>query len=142
MTSLLEACRSKKFIPEEILKYCNMDEMGFLTPGTTKDYDDVYDVGTERSVTLMSHASRLAHTNTKFVNVVSVLEGFKTKDLPNLLCECDKVLILLPSVNTGEEIGARDLASLLTKTLGKERISVCYAEDINDDYLATGRLVV
>ena len=142
MTSLLEACRSKKFMPDEILKYCNMDETGFLTPGTTKDYDDVYDAGTERSVTLMHHAASLAHTNTKFVNVVSVLEGFKTKELPNLLCECDKVLILLPSVDTGEEIGARDLTSLLTKTLGKERLSICYAEDINDEFLSPGRLVV
>ena len=41
---------------------------------------DVYDAGTERSVTLMHHAASLAHTNTKFVNVVSVLEGFKTKE--------------------------------------------------------------
>ena len=142
MTSLLEACRSRKFKPDEILKYCNMDDMGFLTPGTTKDYDDVYDAGTERSITLMSHAASLAHTNTRFVNVVSVIEGFKTKDLPNLLCDCDKVLILLPSADAGEEIGARDLSALLTRTLGRERVSICYCEEENIDSLPIGRLVV
>ena len=63
MTSLLEACRSKKFEPEDILKYCNMDDSGFLTPGSCRNNDDVYDIGVSRSMTLMNHAADLAHSN-------------------------------------------------------------------------------
>ena len=147
MTSLLEACRSKKFIPEDILKYCNMDESGFLTPGGTTDFDDVYDLGTERSITLLNHAANLTHSHLSFTNVVAVVEGFKTKELPELLSCCDKVSILLPDRSDTEDIGAQDLISLLTRTLGRERVSVYYADDIlgpdeSDDSLIQRSLVV
>ena len=100
MTSLLEACRSRKFAPEDILKYCNMDNLGFLTPGCCKGYDDVYDLGIGRSITLMDHAANLVHSKGRFVNVLAITEGFKTKELPELLCNCDKVYILLPGRST------------------------------------------
>ena len=144
MTSLLEACRSKKFVPEDILKYCNMDDLGFLTPGCSKGYDDVYDLGIGRSITLMDHAANLAHSTARFVNVIAVTEGFKTKELPELLCNCDRVFVLLPGRSTAEEIGAKDLISILTKALGQERIDVRYAEDILsvEDHPGNGRLAV
>ena len=147
MTSLLEACKSKRFVPEDILKYCNMDDMGFLTPGSTAGHDDVYDLGIRRSGTLLDHASRLAHSRTGSSNVLAVVEGFRTMDLPELLCSCDMVYILLPSKSTGEIAGAKDLIALLTKTLGRERITVCYADnsaelDKNDSEEAGRRLVV
>ena len=129
MTALLQDCRSRRFVPEDILKYCNMDDSGFLTPGSCKNNDDVYDLGIERSLTLMHLASDLAHSNIRFVNVISVIEGFRTKDLPDLLSGCDRVYILLPARNAGEDIGAKDLISQLTKVLGKECVSVCYEED-------------
>ena len=147
MTGLLEACRSKKFDPEDILKFCNMDESGFLTPGTTKDYDDVYDLGTARSVTLINHAASLAHSKGRTVNVLNVIEGFRTKELPELLSVCDKITLLFPSVNEAEETGTQDLIALLTRTLGKERLSVRYSEEFlpsekYDDTLPPRRLVV
>lgn len=126
MTSLLEACRSRKFNPEDILKYCNMDEYGFLTPGSTKGFDDVYDLGVERSITLINHAASLAHSSSRFSNVITVIEGFRTKDLPELLSSCDKVYLLLPTASS-EDIGSRELIALLTKALGGERISVFYS---------------
>ena len=129
MTSLLEACTSRKFVPEDILKYCNIDDSGFLTPGSCKENDDVYDLGINRSIALMNHAADLAHSNIQFVNILAVIEGFKSKDLPELLSGCDKVYILLPAKNSGEDIGTRGLISTLTGTLGQERISVAYAED-------------
>ena len=132
MTALLDACRSRKFMPEDILKYCNMDDSGFLTPGTTTNNDDVYDLGLTRSVTLMDHAAELAHSKTSFVNVIAVIEGFRTKDLPELLCRTDKVILLMPAKDAGEDIGAQDLIKLLNRTLGSERVSVKYAEDYND----------
>ena len=147
MTSLLEACKSKKFEPEDILKYCNMDDSGFLTPGSCLNNDDVYDIGVSRSMTLMNHAADLAHSNKRFVNVIAVVEGFRTNDLPELLSSWDKVTILLPAVNAGEDIGSKDLIAQLTKALGRERISVFYADDIKDpgvldDSLAPRRQVV
>lgn len=147
MTSLLEACRSKKFEPEDILKYCNMDDSGFLTPGSCMNNDDVYDIGVSRSMTLMNHAANLAHSNRRFVNVVAVVEGFRSNDLPELLSSCDHVTILLPAINAGEDIGSKDLIAQLTKALGRERISVFYADDIKDpgilDYrLSLGRQAV
>ena len=91
-------------MPEDILKYCNMDDSGFLTPGSCKNNDDVYDLGIERSTALMNHASDLAHSRQIFVNVLAVVEGFRTADLPGLLAGCDKVFILLPAKNASEDI--------------------------------------
>lgn len=130
MTALLQDCRSRRFVPEDILKYCNMDDSGFLTPGSCRNNDDVYDLGIERSLTLIHLASDLAHSKVRFVNVVSIIEGFKTKDLPDLLSSCDRVYILLPARNAGEDIGAKELISVLTKVLGKECVFICYAEDL------------
>lgn len=147
MTALLEACKSKKFVPDDILKYCNMDDSGFLTPGSTVNYDDVNDLGTARSVILMHHAARLTHTCDRYINVLAVLEGFRTKDLPDLLSECDKAYILLPAKNAIEDMGSKDLIAMLTRTLGHERIEVYYAEeqpsgDIFSEDLHQRRLVV
>ncbi|MBQ6017596.1 MAG: hypothetical protein IKH82_08780 [Clostridiales bacterium] len=147
MTSLLEACRSKKFAPEDILKYCNMDDYGFLTPGSTTNCDDIYDAGIERSKTLISHAANLAHSNNRLVNVLTVIEGFRTKDLPELLCSCDKVSILLPAQSSEEGIGASELITMLTQTLGRERVYVYYANKPSDsdnpeDDIDNRRLVV
>ena len=147
MTSLLEACKSKKFVPKDILKYCNMDESGFLTPGSCMNNDDVYDIGVSRSMTLINHAANLAHSNKRFVNVIAVVEGFRTNDLPELLSSCDMVTILLPAINAGEDIGTKELIAQLTKALGRERISVFYADDIKgpdilDDSLSPRRQVV
>jgi hypothetical protein len=147
MTALLDACRSRKFAPEDILKYCNMDDSGFLTPGSTKNNDDVYDLGITRSITLMNLASDLAHSKTRFVNVIAVIEGFRTNDLPDLLSSTDKVILLMPAKDAGEDIGAKDLIELLSRTLGSERVSVTYAEDLKDagildDSLAPRRQVV
>ena len=130
MTSLLEACRSRKFVPEDILKYCNMDDSGFLTPGSTANYDDVNDLGLNRSVTLMRHAAALVHSRTRAVNALAVLEGFRTKDLPDLLSECDKTYILLPAKNAVEDLGSKDLITMLMKSLGHERIEVYYTQDL------------
>jgi hypothetical protein len=77
----------------------------------------------------MDLASDLAHSRQLFANVLAVVEGFRTADLPGLLAGCDKVIILLPAKNASEDIGARDLITMLTKVLGKERISIRYAED-------------
>ena len=147
MTALLEACQSRKFVPEDILKYCNMDDSGFLTPGSTKNFDDVYDLGISRSTKLMYHAADLAHSKMRSVNVLAVVEGFRTMDLPELLASCDKVSILLPARSVGEDIGARELISLLTRTLGRERIAVYYAEDLHTtdektDSAVCGRMAV
>ena len=128
MTALLEACRSRKFKPEDILKYCNMDDSGFLTPGSTANYDDINDLGTGRSVTLMRHAEKLAHSFSRAVNIFAVLEGFRIKDLPELLAGCDMVYILLPSPNAAEDLGSQDLITMLMKTLGRERVYVYYAD--------------
>lgn len=147
MTSLLEACRSRKFKPEDILNFCNMDELGFLTPGSCKNNDDVYDLGISRSITLMNHAANLAHSNTSFINVIAILEGFRSDDLPELLSCCDSVIILLPARDTGEDLGARVLINSLTKILGRERITVRYADDLTrekelDDSFGQRRQVV
>ena len=48
MTGLLEDCVSKRFEPDDILKYCSRNSMGFLTPGAVKNEDDVYDLGSTR----------------------------------------------------------------------------------------------
>ena len=147
MTALLEACKQKRFIPEDILKYCNMDDYGFLTPGSTANYDDVYDLGVGRSITLINHAADLAHSRNRSVNVLAVMEGFRTNDLPELLANCDKVYILLPARNAAEDLGARELINLITRTLGQERISVYYAEDFTthrsaEENIVQRRLVV
>jgi len=147
MTSLLEACRSRKFRPEDILKYCNLDDYGYLTPGSTINYDDVYDLGIQRSAALMQHAASLTRSNHGVINVVAVIEGFRSGELPELLCSCDKVFILLPAQNNIEDPGTGQLITLLTKILGHERLEVIYSGNNTDSDTAygtdsPGRLVV
>ena len=124
-----------------------MDELGFLTPGSCRNNDDVYDFGVARVAALINHAAALAHSKTSFINVLTVMEGFRSADLPELLSGLDKVFILLPAKNAGEDLGARELITSLTKTLGRERVSVYYAEDLTapgelDDSLSPRRQVV
>ena len=59
----------------------------------------------------------------------------------------DSVIILLPARDTGEDLGARVLINSLTKILGRERITVRYADDLTrekelDDSFGQRRQVV
>ena len=83
----------------------------------------------------MNLAADLAHSDKRFINVLAVIEGFRSKDLPEMLCSCDKAYILLPERDSGEDLGSRELVSNLTRTLGHERIEVLYAEDTIEKFL-------
>ena len=90
----------------------------------------------------MNHAANLAHSYVRFVNVIAVIEGFRTQDLPELLSRCDRVSILLPSDSEGEDIGARDLIAMLSQKLGRERLSVYYSDNMGSSYNSGDRRLV
>ena len=74
--------------------------------------------------------------------MIAVIEGFRTKDLPELLSRCDRVSILLPSDSEGEDIGARDLIAMLTQKLGRERLSVYYSDSFIPSHSDSDRRLV
>lgn len=130
MTGLLEACASRKFDPNDIFKYCSRDSMGFLTPGTSKGDDDVYDIGSTRCRILLDRCRQLISDGTRRINVLAIAEGFRTAELPVLVSDCDKVTILFSGKSRNEELQAAGLISSISRSLTHGIIETDYA--IND----------
>lgn len=130
MTGLLEACASRKFEPNDIFKYCSRDSMGFLTPGTSKGDDDVYDIGSTRCRILLDRCRELISDGTRRINVLAIAEGFRSAELPVLVSDCDKVTILFSGKNRNEEIQAAGLISSISRSLTHGIIETDYA--VND----------
>ncbi len=117
MTGLLESCISRKFEPDDILKYCSRDSMGFLTPGASKGDDDVYDIGSTRCRILLDKCRELVSDETRKINVLVVAEGFRTAELPVLVSDCDKVTVLLSGKDRYEELAASNLITSISRSL-------------------------
>ena len=130
MTKLLEQAGTRNFKPEDILGYCNMDKMGFMTPGATSGEDDVYDCGLTVIRRLTDAAVALTKKNTPTTSVLAVFEGFRTGELLELVPSFDEVTLLFPSRIGQENIGARKLASGIEQKLTSGRLNICYAEDL------------
>ena len=128
MTGLLEACASRKFDPDDILKYCSRNGMGFLTPGTTKGDDDVYDLGSARCRMLLDKCRQLVSDENRKINVLAIAEGFRTAELPVLVSDCDKVTILFSGRDRNEETAAGGLISSISKALTHGEIVLDYAD--------------
>ena len=130
MTGLLDACVSRKFEPDDILKYCSRNGMGFLTPGTTKGDDDVYDLGSARCRMLLDRCRQLVSDGSRKINVLAVAEGFRSAELPMLVSDCDRVTILFSGKDKNEELAASGLISSISRALTHGEIIT--------DYLDTG----
>ncbi|MBO4450519.1 MAG: hypothetical protein J5777_08020 [Clostridiales bacterium] len=117
MTGLLEACVSKRFEPDDILKYCSRNCMGFLTPGATKGDDDVYDLGSTRCRMLLDKCRQLVSDESRKINVLAVTEGFRSAELPVLVSDCDRVTILFSGKDKNEEVAASGLISAISRSL-------------------------
>ena len=117
MTGLLESCISRKFEPDDILKYCSRDSLGFLTPGASKGDDDVYDLGSARCRILLDKCRDLVSDGTRKINVLVVAEGFRTAELPVLVSDCDKVTVLLSGKDKNEELAASNLITSISRSL-------------------------
>ena len=128
MTGLLEACFSRKFEPDDILKYCSRNGMGFLTPGTTKGDDDVYDLGSARCRILLDKCRQLVSDEKRKINVLAIAEGFRSAELPILVSDCDKVTILFSGRDRNEETAASGLISSISKALTHGEIVLDYAD--------------
>ena len=117
MTGLLEACASRKFEPNDIIKYCSRNSMGFLTPGTSKGDDDVYDIGSTRCRILLDKCRQLITDGSLKINVLAIAEGFRSAELPALVSDCDKVTVLFSGKNKNEETAASGLISSISRSL-------------------------
>lgn len=134
MTGLLEACASRKFDPNDIFKYCSRDNMGFLTPGTSKGDDDVYDIGSTRCRILLDKCRQLISEGNRKINILAIAEGFRSAELPVLVADCDKVTILFSGKNRNEETAASGLITSIARALTHGTIVTDYADlpDGND----------
>ena len=130
MTGLLEACASRRFEPDDILKYCSRNSMGFLTPGASKGDDDVYDLGSARCRMLLDKCRSLVSDETRRINVLAVAEGFRSADLPKLVSDCDKVTILFSGKDKNEEAAASGLISAISRSLTHGIVVTDYLEQI------------
>ena len=117
MTGLLEDCISRRFEPDDILKYCSRNGMGFLTPGTVKGEDDVYDIGSTRCRILLDKCRKLVSDETRKINVLVIAEGFRSSELPMLVSDCDKVTVLFSGKDFNEETAASNLISSISRSL-------------------------
>lgn len=117
MTGLLEDCVSKRFEPDDILKYCSRNSMGFLTPGAVKNEDDVYDLGSTRCRLLLDKCRDLVSDNTRKINVLAIAEGFRNSEIPMLVSGCDKVTVLFSGKDLNEEAAAANLISTINRSL-------------------------
>ena len=126
MTGLLEACASRRFDPNDILKYCSRDSMGFLTPGTSKGDDDVYDIGSTRCRILLDKCRQLISDGSRLINVLVIAEGFRSAELPVLVSDCDKVTILFSGKNRNEETAASGLISSISRALTHGTVETDY----------------
>lgn len=133
MTGLLEACASRRFEPNDILKYCSRDGMGFLTPGTTKGDDDVYDIGSSRCRLLLDKCRQLITDGPRIINVLAIAEGFRSAELPELVSDCDKVTILFSGRNKNEENAASGLISSISRALTHGTILTAYTENMHSE---------
>lgn len=127
MTGLLEACSSKKFDPNDIFKYCSRDSMGYLTPGSSKGDDDVYDIGSTRCRILLDKCRQLITDGKRKINVLAVAEGFRSAELPVLVSDCDRVTILFSGKNRNEETAASGLITSISRALTHGTIVTDYA---------------
>lgn len=128
MTGLLEACVSRKFEPDDIVKYCSRNGMGFLTPGTTKGDDDVYDLGSARCRILLDKCRQLVSDGNRKINILAVAEGFRSAELPILVSDCDKVTILFSGRDRNEEMAASGLISSISKALTHGEVVTDYVD--------------
>ena len=128
MTGLLEACASRKFDPNDIFKYCSRDNMGFLTPGTSKGDDDVYDIGSTRCRILLDKCRQLISEGNRKINVLAIAEGFRSAELPVLVADCDKVTILFSGKNRNEEVAASGLITSISRALTHGTVVTDYAD--------------
>jgi len=127
MTGLLEACASRRFGPNDIFKYCSRDNMGFLTPGTSKGDDDVYDLGSTRCRILLDKCRQLISEGNRRINVLAIAEGFRSAELPVLVADCDKVTVLFSGKNKNEEVAASGLITSISRALTHGTIVTDYA---------------
>ena len=128
MTGLLEACSSRKFDPNDIFKYCSRDSMGYLTPGSSKGDDDVYDIGSTRCRILLDKCRQLITDGKRKINVLAVAEGFRSAELPVLVSDCDRVTILFSGKNRNEETAASGLITSISRALTHGTIVTDYAD--------------
>ena len=128
MTGLLEACSSRRFEPNDILKYCSRDNMGFLTPGVTKGDDDVYDIGSTRCRLLLDKCRQLVSDETRIINVLAVAEGFRSAELPALVSDCDRVIILFSGKDRNEEAAASGLINSINRSLTHGTVTTDYID--------------
>ena len=117
MTGLLEDCISRRFEPDDIFKYCSRNGMGFLTPGTVRGEDDVYDIGSTRCRILLDKCRELVSDETRKINVLAIAEGFRSSELPMLVSDCDKVTILFSGKDFNEETAASNLITSISRSL-------------------------
>ena len=100
----------------------------FLTPGSTKDDDDVYDLGSARCRILLDKCRQLVSDENRKINVLAVAEGFRSAELPILVADCDKVTILFSGRDRNEETAASGLISSISKALTHGEIVLDYAD--------------
>jgi hypothetical protein len=102
--------------------------MGYLTPGSSKGDDDVYDIGSTRCRILLDKCRQLITDGKRKINVLAVAEGFRSAELPVLVSDCDRVTILFSGKNRNEETAASGLITSISRALTHGTIVTDYAD--------------
>lgn len=100
MTELLQAATSRKFMPEDILNYCALDNTGFLTPGMCSGTDDILDTDPNVLIRLADSLSRLVHIRENSISALLVIEGIRSSTISRITASCDRAVILCPKIRS------------------------------------------
>lgn len=128
LTSLLKAASSPSFPAEKIPEYLNPGAGGYLIAGLPEYPDDVFDLGIDTVLSLISKLKDLCGSRFPSFFVLAVAEGFRTQDMCRICSESSNTHILLPSRMNGP--GMDDAVGLLKRSSPDGKISIHYAEDL------------
>ncbi|MCR4689371.1 MAG: hypothetical protein K5745_07460 [Saccharofermentans sp.] len=127
LTELIRASCGRNFMPEDILDYCTLDISGFLTPGSCKDSDDILDCDHRTLSKLAMECSTLAHTPANDISCLIVIDGIRSKGIPDIASTCDKAILLCPG-GAKEAPLYKDLADSISKYMEQGSASIVFTD--------------
>ncbi|MBO4635764.1 MAG: hypothetical protein J5685_01325 [Clostridiales bacterium] len=128
LTDLLKACVEPGFTPGKVLGYLNPGSGGYLTAGLPEYQDDVFDLGIECVLKLLSDLKSLASMPSSPHFILAVAEGFRTADMCRICAICPNIHILLPSRMNAK--GMDEAVDTLKRAAGHGNITIHYAQDL------------
>lgn len=132
LTSLIHDASSKKFKSKRILEYLNPEINGYLTPGKPDNHDDVFEAGIDSIKKFTHHLNILTYSEDIDIKSLVVIEGFRIKEIKEIIHDFDTIHILLPSRMCDESIGMKSTINEIKILLNSnQKLLIHFSEKAN-----------